>query len=436
MNKHVSAMCSVAYCIACRTAMNPVTERDGWWTCTNTACPAHGIPRPEGLTAASPQRGRATRSSLVRPSVDLRPQPWRAVPRTSTRPPIVVINSYAGSLVVAARSIGCDVVGSYEHDDRADGLQVQRLNFPSLSYASSRRLWPDDDLDGTVVIAHPPCAAFSSQNRTSNRGTDASTFEKTKDTLEYAMERRADVVLIESVVAGLEGARSVHDDFAQRYGYRVYRVLQNATPFGVKQDRERFWAVFVREGVVPETVWFHHQSETCTVADVLLDTPGPVISAVGRRVERQRVVLTEALGSDEATHILSGAYGYGSVRKLIARATGCTKLSLDNERRLCLSAFHAEQIKVLDPNGVTGVLMHNSNWMCRGRALSAAEYKLVMGYPAEYRFPADDWRRLISKGVCPPVAGWLLDQALAWIEGRTPPQNVTWLDPGGVVDIR
>jgi hypothetical protein len=33
------------------------------------------------------------------------------------------------------------VVGSYEHDDRAKGLEVQRLNFPHLSYANSLRLW-------------------------------------------------------------------------------------------------------------------------------------------------------------------------------------------------------------------------------------------------------------------------------------------------------
>jgi site-specific DNA-cytosine methylase len=424
------------YCIACRSAMTPVEDRDGWWICANGDCPAYDIPRPESLTARGPHGGVA-KIPVSRSSVDLMPRSWRQAARTSTRPPVLVINGYVGSLVLAAKSIGCEVVGSYEHEDRADGLDVQRLNFPDLSYANSRRRWPDDDLAGAVVVAQPPCAAFSSQNRTEDRGTGASTFERTTETLEYSLSRQADAVLIESVVGALDGARSVHDEFASRHGYRLYRVLQNALSFGVPQDRERFWAVFVREGIAPATVWFHHEPATRTIGDVLLDTPSPVIQTVARRVDRQRAVLIEAIGSVDANQVLTGAFGYGPIRKLIARAVGCSKLSTDQERHLCLGTFRADQIKVLDPKGVAGVLMHNSAWICRGRALSAIEYKRVMGYPDGYRFAMDDWRRMMSKGVCPPAAAWLLDQVLAWIEGRThPEQGVTTIEPGGAMDIR
>src|SRR5262249_12919400 len=122
---------------------------------------------------------------------------------------------------------------------------------------------------------------------------------------------------------------------------------------------------------------------------------------------------------------------------LVASLLGRQKLTAEEERRYCVTPFRAAQVRVLDPTGIVGTLMHNSTWMCRGRALSAVEYKRAMGYPDDYRFPVSDWRRLISKGVCPPVAAWLLDQVLAWIENRTPPiAGVEWLAPGDVLDIR
>lgn len=435
MNQQAFATNSSAYCIACRVAMNPISDRDGWWTCRNVSSSAHGIPRPEGLTAATADRHRTKKHSVVN-MASRRPVPWRQAERTSKRPPVLVINGYAGSLVLAATSIGCDVVGSYEHDDRAKGIEVQRMNFTHLSYANSRRSWPNDDLAGVVVVAHPPCAAFSKQNRTTNRGTDASTFAMTTDTLGYAMGQRADAVLLESVVGAFEGAKAVHDQFACRYGYRLYRVLQNASTFGVPQHRERFWAVFVREGVTPEDVWFYHQPRRCTVGDVLDENPSRPIGAIASRVKRQREVLFDALGPLDAERVMSGEFGFGTIRRVIASARGCRKLSADDERRLCLNGFRSDHINVLDPNGVSSTLLKNSTWVCRGRALSAAEYKRVMGFPDSYRFPVDDWRPLITKGVCPPVAAWLLDQVLSWIEGVTPAEGPTWVQPGGVLDIR
>jgi site-specific DNA-cytosine methylase len=250
------------------------------------------------------------------------------------------------------------------------------------------------------------------------------------------MTRRADAVLLESVVGALDGAREVHDEFAQRYGYRVYRVLQNAATFGVPQDRERFWAVFMRDGVTRDRVWFSHHPRRCTIGDVLDQDPGRPIGAVASRVKRQREVLLGALDPVDADRVLSGECGFGAIRKAIASARGCRKLSADDERRLCLNGFRSDHIHLLDPNGVATTLLKNSTWMCRGRALTALEYKRVMGFPDSYRFPVDDWRPLITKGVCPPVAAWLLDQVLSWIEGVSPVSGATWVEPGGVLDIR
>jgi hypothetical protein len=89
---------------------------------------------------------------------------------------VLIINSYAGSLTLAAQ--GREVLGSYE--DEGYGLEVQRANFPGLTYKSRRSEWPAQDLSGVVVLAHPPCAAFSGQNTSANaRGTDAKKFQCT-----------------------------------------------------------------------------------------------------------------------------------------------------------------------------------------------------------------------------------------------------------------
>jgi site-specific DNA-cytosine methylase len=336
--------------------------------------------------------------------------------------------------VIAARDAGCDVVGSYEDDGY--GLDAQRLNFPDLSYAGRRQHWPDDDLRGVVVIAHPPCAGFSTQNRTANRGTASTAFKQTEEVLDYALSRDADAVLVESVVPTMAGAAAIHDVFARHYGYRLYRVLQNAVTFGVPQWRPRFWAVFVREGLLPARVWFHHEPHRRTIADILTDGGRP-IRAVAGLIDRQRAAIRAEYGDAEAAALLNGDRGCGRLPKVIARRLGIRQMDAETMKRVCLSTFSTNHVRILDPNGTAPVLLHYAQWVCRGRPLSRLEYQRVMGYPDDYRFPRDDTRTLLSKGVCPPVAAWLLDQVLAWIEQRTPPLlGIAWAEPGSIVDLQ
>src|SRR5215472_17685148 len=140
---------------------------------------------------------------------------------------VLIINSYAGSLTIAATQLGLKIRGSYE--DAGFGLRTQRLNFPDLRYVEVLP-WPKDDLSKTVVIAHPPCAAFSMQNMSQRQhmgvGTDA--FEQHEVVMNYALGHGCRALAIESVLGTLAGGRQVHERLAKRYDYQVHRILQNA----------------------------------------------------------------------------------------------------------------------------------------------------------------------------------------------------------------
>src|SRR5439155_6327803 len=146
---------------------------------------------------------------------------------------------------IGTTAAGLPIRGSYE--DAGFGLSLQMVNFPDLEFRATVDDWPDhQDLRRTIVLAHPPCSAFSRQTPKGRTGIQSDAFACTKRVLSYAMRRGAVAIAIESVQPALEGAKAVHDGYARRHGYHLYRVLQNAISFGVPQWRPRFWAVFVR----------------------------------------------------------------------------------------------------------------------------------------------------------------------------------------------
>ena len=121
---------------------------------------------------------------------------------------VVVINSYAGSPTIAATQGGYNILASLE--DGGYGLDAQRANFPNLTYVDNLP-WPEADLTGMMVIAHPPCAAFSAQNNSANKGVDSTHFACTRRVIDYACLHNAAAVMIESVPGALEGARAFYD---------------------------------------------------------------------------------------------------------------------------------------------------------------------------------------------------------------------------------
>jgi site-specific DNA-cytosine methylase len=383
-------------------------------------------------------------------------------------PAVLVINSYAGSLVQAAKDCGLRVAGSFE--DAAYGLGVQRINFPELDglWAGSRRHWPNDlRLDDKVVIAHPPCAAFSKQ-QTGNvkkqraageaeiTGVSAAKFQCTVDVLDYSLIKRPMALAVESVPdAFTKGAREVHEAKAAEHGYKLFHVHQNAVTFGVPQWRPRYWAVYMRSDVVRDRMAFRAPSFFSTFGEIM-DGGEPFADHL-KKTAKQRALI-ESAGIDPAR--VFDADEDGRVHHILKRIGDqehpeWTADDAGPEQREARAAwfrrcryelavngkFEAQAMMMLARNAVAPTLVHNSWWHCGGRLASKGDYNVAMGFPRDYAFPAGtnptEVRGLLSRGVCPPVASWLLETIVATIARREPPvAGVSWCEPGESVDLR
>ena len=385
--------------------------------------------------------------------------------------PVLIINSYAGSLTLAAHQEGHKVIGSYE--DAGYGLEVQKANFPKLDYRATVDAWPvKQDLSGTLVIAHPPCSAFSQMTRYFEHaqeqlvGVDCPAFAQTKKVIEYTLRNKAAALAVESVPGALEGAVQVHDAVASRYGYDVFRVLQNAMSFGVPQWRPRFWAVFLPRG---KSLRLPSLPESYRVVGDVLQDSGTEIEADVMRVDHQFDIVRKRWGLGFSRRLRAGQYAPGRFPTLLER-----KLKEDGElstvgasasnrgtqyaqgskgsiaKEFCLSGnstngktmtrtpFFSNCLRILDPAEPAPTVLGNSWWLAEGRALYQEEYKACMGFPTDYVFPAPSalrqFRTYLSKGVCPPVARWVLQALQASVTGARCPGETLYA--GQTADLR
>jgi site-specific DNA-cytosine methylase len=321
---------------------------------------------------------------------------------------VLVINTYAGSLLLAARKINMNVVGSFE--DAGYGMKTQKLNFDDVRFVEKRKDWPALDLRGTMVLAHPPCAAFSAQNtNASRRGTKTDAFACTKDVLKYSMSAGADAVLVESVTPAMEGARSVHDRTAEKWGYSVFRVLQNSVTFGLPQWRPRFWAIFVRDRLISRSfrMKFSLEPRWKSVGELMSETDDPsnVLPAHKRRFDRAvDDMRSHGLSPKIVKEILAGEHDFGSIPRIVSKIMGETREYIC--KHWFRNAFEASNPFVLNPESFANTLMYDHNYYSQGRLFTADEYRAYMGYPRDYKFHASQME-FLSRGVCPPVAAWV-----------------------------
>lgn len=356
---------------------------------------------------------------------------------------VLIINSYAGSLTLGASAVGLPIRASYE--DVGFGLGAQMANFPNLEFRPTTADWPDkQDLRRTVILAHPPCSAFSNQTpRDGNRkGTGSDAFACTKKVLKYGMENRALAIAVESVPAAMEGARVLHDHYARTGGYHLYRVLQNAVSFGVPQWRPRFWAVFVRQGAAPEAMrWALPQlRRPVTVREVLEDVATePVLPDVQRRfdIQRQRLIDELSLTAGQVDRLLREETG--QLHNILTRRFYPDLDPIDVKKKHCGNGFVVKVLRLLDPDGFATTLLADSYWAYQGRPVSLPGYCALMGFPPDYVWPARDRnhaRMYLSKGVCPPVATWMLKSIVAHVEGHaTGSLSSTLVNPGEIANF-
>ena len=366
------------------------------------------------------------------------------------KPNVLVINTYGGSLLVAAKKLNLNVIGSYE--DSAFGSDHQETNFPDVPIVRGRRSWPYESLRDSVVIAHPPCAGFSVQSKGTVakaggvHGAESAAFKCTIDVARYAMGLNCMALMIESVQPAMEGGREVHDSLAKEFGYNIYRVLQNAITFDVPQWRPRFWVVYVRPDVATNIAFTH--TPVCKPLQDYLDPTSEKEPAHEERYAAQLRFLSHHGLTDEQIEAVTSEPGMlaANIRKELGLEEGINEIS----KKYCLAApgrggrddvgcgWVSETMRILDPLGYATTIMHNSWFTIPGRTLTGAEYRRIMGFPPDYVLDKE-YRMWLSKGVCPPVAEWLLEQIYRAIEGyddSLPDRGVHWCSPGGIVDVQ
>lgn len=338
---------------------------------------------------------------------------------------VLVLNSYAGSLTIAASNLRQEIIGSYE--DANFGLGIQKLNFGWIDYREFISQWPKQDLSETFVVAHPPCSAFSTMTMgQKSKGSNSKAFSCTKKVMDYAMKNGAIGLAIESVMGALAGAWRVHQQAADENGYHIYRILQTGAMFSA-QWRDRFWVVFIKKGAVANpTLELTLSPRWRSVRQVIAGTENePTYDSLDRQLVALKAKFTKA-GCDEqqlsyffdAQDPPHPTVGVGNIF--------CERMFPKEDKWKTIqehvASFSSGQMIYLDPNGLAPTLLGGSWWYLDGRNLSIAGYQRIAGFPDNYVFGSyqNAARMYMSKGVIPAVAEWVLSQAIGHLGETTP----------------
>ena len=346
----------------------------------------------------------------------------------------LIVNTYGGSLILGAKAVKANIIATME--DVGFGSDLQALNFPKIPRYEKRADWPEKfqtpwrDID---VVAHPPCSAFSSVNysnkKTVTMGTTTPAFACHQAVIDYALSHKARTLAIESVVGAYEGAHDEYERNAVKYGYKLTYIMINSASCGVPQWRERVWVIYHKL----KTFKVVMKPEYSTIKDIL-DPTGEEADFFGR------ASLYRAWEGIRKT--VKSTWPTGNVVTVLSKVHD---LPRDTARdKFGFSVYMSANPVLLDPNGFSPVLMQDGR-LCTydekrkgGRALSIEEHCAIMGFPRDYKWGKQlrKFRMYLSKGVCPPVATWIMKMVDKNASGWTGPFTHEESDFGGVTDLR
>jgi site-specific DNA-cytosine methylase len=344
----------------------------------------------------------------------------------------LIINSYAGSLVIGVKESGIPIRGSFE--DCGYGIESQKLNFPKLNYVDAHP-WPKQDLTNTIVLAHPPCAAFSNQNNNvERRGENTDAFKCHKDVMDYSMGNHCAALAIESVPGCLKAA-ATYAKYAQKYKYTHYFIYLNAATFGVPQWRPRIWVMFFRDLA---RLVVNHRPTYKTVGDII-QPPDEVVP------NKKMLHLVEYFGKKFA----SKGFDYEGWRKyenVGAFVNTVSEFSNVEKTRAAVDAitgvkglFGVNLPRKLDLNWFSPVILGGCFFFAHDRPLTQIEYQRIIGFPDSWKWPdkmQNNFLTYLSKGVSPPIAKWIAEQMVKNVEHKIDLSNAKIGAVGEIIDIR
>jgi site-specific DNA-cytosine methylase len=345
---------------------------------------------------------------------------------------VVTINTYGGSLLLGAKAARANILATME--DCGYGSDLQALNFPKVPRFEKTEDWPDRfiatpwrDID---VIAHPPCASFSimAGRYKTNRGTESDGFECHRRVMDYALGHRCRTLAIESVTGAYAGGKDAYEETAKRYGYRVNYIFLNAASFGVPQWRPRVWMLFHHV----KTLRIELRPHYVLAGEVLIGGKVPVpdmLGGHGGHVWNLWEQTKKSLKGRKPTgHIfqalreLHGLESYEEVRKKFPHACG----------------YVSNHVRFIDPNWFSTTILGNTILVHNDKFVSTEEYCSLMGFPRNYEWGRRlrSMRTYLSKGVCPPIATWILKMMDRNMRGWTGQFTHECAEFGGVIDLR
>jgi hypothetical protein len=194
--------------------------------------------------------------------------------------------------------------------------------------------------------------------------------------------------------------------------------------FGVPQFRERFWAVLIRKDLADPHMTWQLNPHIVTVGAALdplmpgtqLKAPWGTTNKFLRKLSTGPCICGDVhnFDVDELKAVgLSSLEGFK--RRGFSVRIQPRFFPNEDAKSVCrrhVSPFTSAQPSVLAPGGYTPVLLGSSLWFYGGAPVSKEGYCAIMGFPPDYIFPEDHHygvRTFLSKGVCPPVATWVLD---------------------------
>lgn len=344
---------------------------------------------------------------------------------------VITINTYGGSLLLGAKAIKANILATME--DVGYGSDLQAMNFPKVPRYEKICDWPEKfsvPWSKIDAIAHPPCKSFSTMAARYNahRGTvEGGGFDCHRNVMAYTLGHKCRSLAIESVIGAYKGGREEYEAAAKEYGYNLTFIFLNAVTFGLPQWRPRIWMLFHK----PKKFYVNHKPKYVPLKHVL--NPGvvtvPIHSDTKLLWEKTRPLLK---GKNPTGHIFSVLEKKFNIDYAGLRA------KYPNMTRGYLSGY----TRFLNPEGFATTLLGDTTWAVGDRLLTIEEYCAIMGFPRDYRFNVarhpnnyGDARSYLSRGVCPPIAAWILKMMDTNAQGWVGPLTHQ-ADDSGIIDLR
>jgi len=343
---------------------------------------------------------------------------------------VLAINTYGGSLLLGAKTAKANIIATME--DVGYGSDLQAMNFPKIPRYEKLADWPEKfnvPWSKIDAIAHPPCKSFSNMaaRYNSHRGTaEGSGFDCHRNVMAYVLGHKCRNLAIESVIGAYCGGRAEYEAAAKKYGYHVTYIFLNAVTFGLPQWRPRVWVIFHR------TKKFKVNFKPKYVPLQVVLKPGPTTVPIFSDTK---------LLWEKTRPLLKGKKPIGHIFAVLQKKFNIDYLGLRAKYPNMTRGYLSGYTRFLDPTGFATTLLGDTTWAVGDRLLTIEEYCAIMGFPRNYKFNVTrhprnhgDARSYLSRGVCPPIAAWILkmmDQNAAGWTG-----SFTHEDDDGIIDLR